>query len=73
MSMIGAVCIFVFTLLVYTKNGYFVNSPALMYLCALIAAFFTFILTFALLSVTAHICNKRNARLDEACEEDEEE
>lgn len=73
MSMIGAVCIFVFTLLVYTKNGYFVNSPALMYLCALIAAFFTFILTFALLSVTAHICNKRKARLDEACEDDEEE
>lgn len=46
------------------------KSNALM---SMIGAFFTFILTFALLSVTAHICNKRNARLDEACEEDEDE
>ena len=73
MSMVGAVCIFVFTLLVYAKQGYFVHSPALMCLCALIAAFFTFLLTFALLSVTARACTKRNEQLDEACEEDEDE
>ncbi len=72
MSMIGAICIFIFTLLLYTKNGYFVHSPKLMCLCALIAAFFTFLLTFALLSATARACTKRNEQLEEECEEDEE-
>lgn len=72
MSMIGAICVFIFTLLLYTKNGYFVNSPKLMCLCALIAAFFTFLLTFVLLSVTARACTKRNEQLEEDCEEDEE-
>lgn len=72
MSMIGAICIFIFTLLMYTKQGYFVHYPKILCLCALIAAFFTFLLTFALLSITARMCVKRNAQLEEECEEDEE-
>lgn len=72
MSMIGAICVFVFTLLMYTKQGYFVHNPKILCLCALIAGFFTFLLTFFLLSVTARVCRKRSEQLEEACEEDEE-
>lgn len=72
MSMIGAICVFVFTLLMYTKQGYFVHNPKILCLCALIAGFFTFLLTFFLLSVTARVCRKRGEQLEEACEEDEE-
>lgn len=72
MSMIGAICVFVFTLLMYTKQGYFVHNPKILCLCALIAGFFTFLLTFFLLSVTARVCRKRSKQLEEACEEDEE-